>query len=56
MIAALVGLVVKGPSDPLRLSPQHQQEVRARLKIGEPQASIERSYGVDVDTIKRVGA
>jgi hypothetical protein len=55
MIAALLGRVVKGSSDPLRLLPQHQQEVRARLKIGEPQASIGRSYGVDIDTVKRVG-
>jgi hypothetical protein len=29
---------------------------RFDFKIGEPQASIARSYGVDVDTIKRVGA
>jgi len=39
MIAALLGRVVKGSSDPLRLLPQHH-----RLKIGEPQASIARIW------------
>jgi hypothetical protein len=36
------------------LTPQQQREVRARLKMGEPQARIASSYGVDVDTIRQL--
>jgi len=54
--AAWSGGFAKGPSEPFRLTPQQQREVRARLEEGEPQDNIARSYGVDVDTIKRVGA
>ena len=32
---ALVLLVARGPVEPFRLSPQHQREVRDRLKMGE---------------------
>ena len=34
--------------------PQHQQEVRDRLKTGEPKENIARAYGVDVDVIGRL--
>ena len=44
----------KGPSEPLRLTLQQQREVQARLKEGEPQDNIARSYGVDVDTIRQL--
>ena len=53
---AWFGGFAKGPSEPFRLTPQQQREVRARLEEGEPQDNVARSYGVDVDTIKRVGA
>jgi hypothetical protein len=53
MIAALVLRVAKGPSAPHRLSEQQQQEVRARLKEGEP-GVLSRGYGVDVETIGRL--
>jgi hypothetical protein len=50
----LVQRLPKIPSEPRKLTPQQQQEVRARLKVGEPQASIARGYNVDVDTIRRL--
>ena len=46
--------VTKGPSEPRRLTPQQQREIHARLKVGEPQDNIARSYNVDVDTIKQL--
>ena len=48
------GGFAKGPSEPFRLTPQQQREVRARLKVGEPQDDIARSYSVDVDTIRQL--
>jgi hypothetical protein len=36
------------------LTPQQQREVRARLKVGESQASIARSYKVDVSAVERL--
>ena len=51
--AAWSGGFAKGPSEPFRLTPQQQREVRARLEEGEPQDNVARSYGVDVDTIRR---
>jgi hypothetical protein len=36
------------------LTPQQQREVHARLKVGEPQDNIARSYNVDVDTIRQL--
>jgi hypothetical protein len=56
MIAALVGRVVKGPSTPREVPRELRQAVRDRLRMAEPAARIAQAYGVDVDTIKRVGA
>ena len=46
--------VAKVPSDPRRLSPQQQEEVRARLRVGEPKARIAAAYGVDEAMIARL--
>jgi hypothetical protein len=51
MTAALLERVAKGPSEPRRLSPQQQREVRARLAMGEAKDRIANAYGVPVDTI-----
>jgi hypothetical protein len=41
-------------AEPRELTPQKQQEVRDRLKIGEPKDKLAREYGVDVDTIRQL--
>jgi hypothetical protein len=50
----LLTLVAKGPQQPVRLSEQHQREVRDRLRIGEPREKLARDYGVPIDTIRQV--
>ena len=50
----LVWRVAKGPSEPLRLTPQQQQEALIRLRTGERQDSVARGYSVDVDTIRQL--
>ena len=50
----LLDLVAKGPSEPVRLSPQQQREVRMRLGVGESKDRIASAYGVDVDTIRQL--
>jgi hypothetical protein len=54
MVAALQGLVAKGPSESIKLTPQQQREVQARLKIGEPKDKLAREYSVDVDVIRQL--
>jgi DNA invertase Pin-like site-specific DNA recombinase len=51
---SLVGRVARGPREPSKLTPQQRQEVRARLKQGEPRDRIAEAYGVDVAAIKQV--
>jgi hypothetical protein len=51
----LVSRVAKGPRKPHNLSEQQRQEIRARLKVGEPKDNLARIYGVDVDVIRQVG-
>jgi hypothetical protein len=46
--------VPKGLSEPARLSERHRQEVRDRLKIGEPKDKLAREYGVGVDVIREL--
>ena len=46
--------VTGGTTERFRLTPQRQHEVGMRLKMGEPQASIARAYGVDVNTIRQL--
>ena len=48
----LILLVARGPSEPFKLTPRQQEEVRARLKQGEPKDQIASAYSVDVDTIR----
>jgi hypothetical protein len=50
----LVLRVAREPVEPFRLTPQQQQEVRARLKEGELKDAIARGYNVDVETIGRL--
>jgi hypothetical protein len=51
---ALVLRVAREPVEPFRLTPQQQQEVHARHKMGERAASIATAYGVDVTTVERL--
>ena len=50
----LLPLVAKGPQEPHRLSPQRQQEARARLKMGERPERIAAAYGVPVEAIRQL--
>jgi hypothetical protein len=50
----LKAMVAKAPSAPQRLSRQRQQEVLARLKMGEAQDRIADAYGVDIELIRRL--
>ena len=47
-------LIAKGPSAPFKLTLRQQEEVHARLKMGEPQARIADAYHVDVGTIRQL--
>jgi hypothetical protein len=42
------------PGEPVRLSPQRQQEVLARLKMGERADRVAAAYGVDVAVVERL--
>src|SRR5262245_45968038 len=55
LMSELAQLVAKGPVAPSKLTPQHQREVAARLKQGEPAKSIAAAYGVDADEIRQLG-
>jgi hypothetical protein len=44
----------KAPSEPVRLTPQQQREVRDRLAIGEPKTQLASAYKVDVATIEQL--
>jgi hypothetical protein len=50
----LIWRLPKGPIEPRRLSEQLQQEVRDRLKMGEPKDQIAHAYGVDIAAIKQI--
>ena len=51
-VALLIGTAVAWAILPWL--PQQVRDVRARLKMGEPQDNIARSYDVDVDTIRQL--
>jgi hypothetical protein len=51
----LVRRLPRAPSEPTQLSEQRREEVRARLRIGEPRDKLAREYGVDVGVIGAIG-
>jgi hypothetical protein len=55
LIDMLLSRVAKGPRKSHQLSEQQEGEIRARLKVGEPQSNIARAYDVDIDTVRQVG-
>lgn len=54
IIELLVKRVAAAPSEPLKLTPQHEIEARARLKTGEPKSRIAAAYGVEVEAIEQL--
>jgi hypothetical protein len=54
MIDALVPLVAKAPRQPVEFKPQQLQEIRTRLRSGEPAYIVARSYNVEVDVIQEM--
>src|SRR5262245_30849590 len=54
LIDALVALVARAAGAQTDLKTQQLQEIRMRLKQGEPMARIARGYGVDADTIRAI--
>jgi hypothetical protein len=54
LFPALLARVAKAPGDIPQLSEQQMQEVRHRLRIGEPRASIARAYGLDAEMLARL--
>jgi hypothetical protein len=54
MAAALLGRVAKGPSEPTKMTPQQQREIRDRCRIGEPKDKLAREYGVSVAAIQQM--
>jgi hypothetical protein len=54
MVDMLVGRVAKGPQEPVRLSEQRQQDVRARLKQGERPDRVAEAYGVPVEVVRQL--
>jgi hypothetical protein len=49
---ALASRVAKGPSQPRVLSEQKKQEIRYRLKVGEPRESLAKAYDISLADIK----
>jgi hypothetical protein len=54
LIDALVPHVAKAPRQPVEFKPQQLQEIRTRLRSGEPAYIIARSYGVELDVIQEM--
>jgi hypothetical protein len=54
LIDALVALVARVPRRPPEFKPRQLQEIRTRLKSGEPAYIIARSYGVELDVIQEM--
>jgi hypothetical protein len=44
----------RAPGEPAGLTPRQQQEVQARLKIGEPKTKLAAEYGVSVAAIQQM--
>jgi hypothetical protein len=53
---ALVSRVAKGPSQPRVLSAQKRQEIRERIRVGEPRESVAQAYDISPADIKAVMA
>ena len=54
IIDMLLERVAKGPQEPVRLTPQRQQEARARLKMGERPERIAAAFGAPVEAIRQL--
>jgi hypothetical protein len=54
LIDALVPHVAKTPRRPVEFKPQQLQEIRTRLRSGEPAYIVARSYGVELDVIQEM--
>jgi hypothetical protein len=54
LIDALVPHVAKTPRRPVKFKPQQLDEIKIRLKSGEPAYIIARSYGVELDVIQEL--
>jgi hypothetical protein len=54
LFPTLVARVAKAPGDIPQLSEQQLQEVRQRLRTGEPKGVVARAYGIDAEMIARL--
>jgi hypothetical protein len=54
LIEALVPLVAKAPMPPKELQPQQLQEIKTRLRSGEPGYLVARAYNVELDVIQEM--